>query len=101
MAESDRGLGGNTRRGSVIVAAIVGVVTLLLVGILVTRKSAADRADFDPLENKPAPAIVGTTLDGKPFNVDDLKGKWVVLNFFATWCEPCQAEHPDLLSFAQ
>jgi cytochrome c biogenesis protein CcmG/thiol:disulfide interchange protein DsbE len=72
---------------------------MLLVIVLITRKSAADRADFDPLENKAAPAIVGTTLDGKPFDLDHIRGEWVVVNFFATWCVPCQQEHGDLVSF--
>jgi cytochrome c biogenesis protein CcmG, thiol:disulfide interchange protein DsbE len=91
------------RRGRAIlfVAIPVALVTMLLVGILVTRDSAADRADFDRLHNKPAPALVGTTLDGKPFNLDDYKGDWVVLNFFAQWCVPCQQEHADLVSFSQ
>jgi cytochrome c biogenesis protein CcmG/thiol:disulfide interchange protein DsbE len=79
----------------------LALVVVLLVAVLVTRDSAADRADFDRLHNQPAPAIVGTTLDGKPFDLDQYRGEWVVLNFFAQWCVPCQQEHPDLVSFAQ
>ena len=89
------------RRAAVFVAVPMAVVLILLVLVLVTRKSAADRADFDPLEGKAAPALVGTTLDGKPFNLDAYRGEFVVLNFFATWCVPCRIEHPYLLSFAQ
>lgn len=91
---------GRPGRGARWVAIVVAVIMVLLVVVLVTRKSAADRADFDPLENKVAPPIAGTTLDGKPFNLDSLRGEWVVVNFFATWCVPCQQEHSDLVSFA-
>jgi cytochrome c biogenesis protein CcmG/thiol:disulfide interchange protein DsbE len=72
---------------------------VLLVIVLITRKSSAERADFNPLIDKAAPAIVGTTLDNKPFDLDKLRGKWVVVNFFATWCVPCQQEHADLVAF--
>ncbi|MEY2431464.1 MAG: cytochrome c biosis protein CcmG, thiol:disulfide interchange protein DsbE [Acidimicrobiaceae bacterium] len=88
-----------TRRAAFFVAVPLALVMLLLIAVLITRKSAADRGDFNPLVNKAAPAIVGTTLDGQPFDLDRLRGKWVVLNFFATWCVPCQQEHPDLVSF--
>lgn len=33
-----------------------------------------------------------TTIDGETINIDDLKGKLVYINFFATWCAPCMKE---------
>lgn len=38
-------------------------------------------------------------IDGSEENLNDFKGNWIVVNFWATWCPPCIAEMPDLQFF--
>ena len=38
-------------------------------------------------------------LDGKVHKLSDYRGKWIVVNYWATWCPPCRREIPDLVDF--
>lgn len=50
--------------------------------------SANAASDADKIEFK--------TLDGKVVKLSDYKGKWVIVNYWATWCPPCRVEMPEL-----
>ncbi len=94
---------GRRRRGPVFFIALgVAVVLAVYEGVLATREPTANRTADSPLVGEVAPPITGTSLtDGQPFDLDAIRGQWVVVNFFATWCVPCRVEHPELLSFSR
>ena len=82
-------------------AIVVGIVLVLLVVLLATRQPSEERFGPNPLVGRAVPDIRGTTLDGETVDIDALRNKWVVVNFFATWCTPCVVEHPELRRFSE
>jgi len=67
--------------------ALIAVAVLALVGAL-----------FFALMDRPsAPAVTFTTLEGKPIVLDELRGKVVLVNFWATSCPGCIKEMPDMV----
>ena len=80
-------------------AGVIAVLVALMVVVLATRDPSTERQSQSPLLGQLAPATAGTTLDGEEVSIDDHRGRWVVLNFFASWCTPCIEEHPQLMAF--
>lgn len=75
--------------------------TLLFVALLGIGFNFNPRELPDAMTGKQVPAFRLTDLDGNTVQVDALKGKPVVLNFWSTWCVPCKQEHPVLLEAAK
>lgn len=83
----------------VLAAVALGIVMVLLIALLATREPATDRQVDSPLLGRPAPRIVGTTIADREFDSAAYDGRWLLVNFFATWCVPCVNEHPELREF--
>lgn len=94
--QAGQGSAGPGRGPTRIVAIISGVLLFALVGLLAFA-GGDDPDERNPLLGRRAPQVAGPTLDGGSYNIDDHRGSWVLVNFFATWCPGCVNEHPELV----
>ncbi|MBI3753714.1 MAG: TlpA family protein disulfide reductase [Deltaproteobacteria bacterium] len=76
----------------VIIGAVVAIVVVVVLLITIEQ-----RQKFEPvLEGDSAPDFTLPDLKGKMYTLSDYKGKVVFVNFWATWCKPCEEEMPSM-----
>jgi cytochrome c biogenesis protein CcmG/thiol:disulfide interchange protein DsbE len=81
------------------IAAAVGVVCVAFGVVLAVQHRSEPSIPRLVLEHAQAPAFKLDGLDGKPIDSAQLKNKTYVVNFFNSWCIPCQQEAPALKAF--
>lgn len=95
-------------KGILSALAATAVAGLILGGFFVSwRKTANERVAANPIlslgemETRGIPRFQARTIEGKDFNLEEVAGKVVLVNFWASWCAPCIDEFPSMLKLVE
>jgi cytochrome c biogenesis protein CcmG/thiol:disulfide interchange protein DsbE len=102
MAERRDGFAMTRRRKwSLLLGGVAVALVVAAIAVGASLPQATDYQAASPLLGRPAPEFEGTTINGgKQLSLASLRGRFVVVNFFASWCVPCEEEAPYLEQFA-
>lgn len=92
--------------GVQVAAGVVGVVIVAFVVLLATRDVQTNDVNTVAV-GRGVPDVAGASYDGSTFDINTViaanrslppdEQEWIVVNFFASWCVPCEIEHPELI----
>jgi thiol-disulfide isomerase/thioredoxin len=91
------------KKSVLVIIAVVAVIAATYLADRATRqpKMGVGKVTIANADAKPEPQVTLKDLDGKELSLAQYKGKVVLVNFWATWCEPCQIEIPWLIEMQQ
>jgi cytochrome c biogenesis protein CcmG/thiol:disulfide interchange protein DsbE len=93
------------KRRRVLFIAAIAVLVVVVAGSLAAAvfgggKGKGATPVASPLNGRMAPTLAGATVTGGHASLASYRGRWVFVNFFASWCVPCEQETPALVHFA-